>query len=65
MCHADRALAGFEARTEADRRLLEWDYRDHEGRTTAEIHAERPEWQSVSGRLSRRGTRWVPGPAVW
>ncbi len=39
------ALAGFEARAEVDRDLLEWDYGDYEGRTTAEIHAERPEWQ--------------------
>lgn len=25
--------------------LVEWDYGDYEGRTTAEIHGERPDWQ--------------------
>src|SRR5262249_53083368 len=37
-------LAGFgtQARPEAD--LLEWDYGAYEGRTTAEIRAERPGW---------------------
>jgi probable phosphoglycerate mutase len=37
-------LAGFgaQARPEAD--LLEWDYGSYEGRTTAEIRAERPGW---------------------
>ena len=37
-------LAGFggQARFEAD--LLEWDYGAYEGRTTAEIRAERPGW---------------------
>ena len=35
-------LAGFDARL--DERLREFDYGDYEGRTTAEIHAERPGW---------------------
>ena len=39
------ALAGFGARAEVDRDLLEWDYGDYEGRRTAEIHVERPGWQ--------------------
>ena len=38
-------LAGFGAGAEADARLLEWDYGDYEGRTSAEIHATRPGWQ--------------------
>ena len=38
-------LAGFEASAEVDRDLVEWDYGRYEGRTSAEIHAERPEWQ--------------------
>jgi probable phosphoglycerate mutase len=38
-------LAGFGAVAEADRDLLEWDYGQYEGRRTAEIHAERPDWQ--------------------
>jgi probable phosphoglycerate mutase len=35
-------LAGLEAR--ADGRLVEWNYGEYEGRTTAEIKQERPEW---------------------
>jgi broad specificity phosphatase PhoE len=36
-------LAGF-AEAEVDPNLCEWDYGDYEGRTTAEIRAERPDW---------------------
>jgi len=38
-------LSGFGAVVEADKDLLEWDYGQYEGRLTAEIHAERPDWQ--------------------
>jgi probable phosphoglycerate mutase len=38
-------LAGFGAVAEVDRNLLEWDYGEYEGRRTAEIHAERRDWQ--------------------
>jgi probable phosphoglycerate mutase len=38
-------LAGFGARADVDRDLLEWDYGQYEGRRTADIHAERPDWQ--------------------
>src|SRR5262249_35206138 len=38
-------LAGFGAVAEIDRDLLEWDYGEFEGRRTAEIRAERPNWQ--------------------
>lgn len=38
-------LAGFGAVAEVDRDLLEWDYGQYEGRRTAEIHAERPQWE--------------------
>jgi len=37
-------LAGFGAQAEIDRDLLEWDYGDYEGRTSADIRAERPAW---------------------
>ena len=30
---------------EVDHDLLEWNYGDYEGRRTAEIHVERPDWQ--------------------
>jgi len=38
-------LAGFGAAAEADRDLMEWNYGEYEGRRTAEILAERPDWQ--------------------
>jgi probable phosphoglycerate mutase len=37
-------LAGFGAVAEVDRDLVEWDYGQYEGRRTAEIRAERPDW---------------------
>jgi broad specificity phosphatase PhoE len=41
-------LVGGEGRVrgaEVDRDLLEWDYGQYEGRRSAEIHADRPDWQ--------------------
>jgi broad specificity phosphatase PhoE len=38
-------LAGFGAAAEIEPNLVEWDYGQYEGRRTAEIHAERPDWQ--------------------
>jgi probable phosphoglycerate mutase len=38
-------LADLATPVEVDADLVEWDYGDYEGRTSAEIHAERPEWQ--------------------
>ena len=38
------ALAGFAAQAKVDPDLAEWDYGEYEGRTTAEIRAERPGW---------------------
>jgi probable phosphoglycerate mutase len=38
-------LAGFGPVAEVDRDLLEWNYGDYEGRTSADIHAKRPDWQ--------------------
>ena len=38
-------LAGFGDVAEANVGLLEWDYGDYEGLTSAEIHARRPDWQ--------------------
>ena len=38
-------LAGFANVAEVDHDLVEWDYGQYEGRRTAEILAERPDWQ--------------------
>ena len=38
-------LAGFGAQANIDRDLLEWNYGQYEGRRTAEIRADRPDWQ--------------------
>ncbi|HEX5399754.1 MAG TPA: histidine phosphatase family protein, partial [Verrucomicrobiae bacterium] len=38
-------LAGFGAAAETDGNLVEWNYGDYEGRRTAEIRAERSDWQ--------------------
>jgi len=38
-------LAGFGAVAEVDPDLVEWDYGQYEGRRTAEIRAEHPDWQ--------------------
>jgi broad specificity phosphatase PhoE len=38
-------LAGFGAVAKIDPDLVEWDYGEYEGRRTAEIHSERPDWQ--------------------
>jgi broad specificity phosphatase PhoE len=37
-------LAGFGDRVEIDDDLVEWNYGDYEGRTTADIREERPGW---------------------
>jgi len=39
------ALAGFGAAAEVEPDLLEWNYGTYEGRTSADIHAARPDWQ--------------------
>lgn len=38
-------LAGFRAVAEVDPDLVEWDYGQFEGRLSAEVHAEHPDWQ--------------------
>ncbi len=37
-------LAGFGDAAQTDPDLMEWDYGEYEGRTTTQIHAERPDW---------------------
>jgi probable phosphoglycerate mutase len=38
-------LAGFGAVAERDPDLIEWNYGKYEGRTSADIHTARPDWQ--------------------
>jgi probable phosphoglycerate mutase len=38
-------LAGFSDSSEVDPNLVEWNYGKYEGRRSADIHAERPDWQ--------------------
>src|SRR6267378_2895388 len=38
-------LAGFGATAQIDQDLVEWNYGDYEGRRTAEILNDRPEWK--------------------
>lgn len=72
-------LAGFGAVAEVDQDLVEWDYGQYEGRRTAEIRTERPDWElfrdgcpggespkQVSERADRvvRRVRAVPGNAL-
>jgi broad specificity phosphatase PhoE len=38
-------LAGFQSVAETDRDLVEWDYGEYEGRLTADILRNRPDWQ--------------------
>jgi broad specificity phosphatase PhoE len=38
-------LAGFKGTAEVEKDLVEWDYGQYEGRRTAEIRAERPDWE--------------------
>jgi broad specificity phosphatase PhoE len=38
-------LAGFKSVAEVDKDLVEWDYGQYEGRRTADIRAERPDWE--------------------
>jgi probable phosphoglycerate mutase len=38
-------LAGFRSRAEVDPDLVEWNYGEYEGLSTADIHAKRPDWE--------------------
>src|SRR5918994_1035691 len=38
-------LAGFGSQAELDHDLMEWNYGEYEGQTTAEIHKKRPDWR--------------------
>lgn len=42
--HRTCELAGFGSVAEIDRDLVEWNYGQYEGRRSAEIHEERPDW---------------------
>ena len=61
-------LAGYSDAAELESDLCEWDYGDYEGRTTASIRAERPDWRlfehgcpngETPGAISERADRVV------
>ena len=52
------ALAGVGAVAEIDADLIEWDYGEYEGRTSAEIRTQRPDWD-----LFRHGCPGGESPA--
>ena len=43
--HATCELAGFGGRASLDPDLVEWDYGQYEGRTLAQVHQQRPDWE--------------------
>ncbi len=47
-------LAGLGDRAQVRDDLLEWDYGEYEGRTTADIRTERPGWSIFARRRARR-----------
>ncbi len=60
------ALAGFGAMAEIEPDLAEWDYGDYEGRRTAEILTERPDWRLFRDGApgENRRIRWAPAPTA-
>ena len=61
-------LAGFGNAAEVDRLLVEWNYGKYEGRTSAEIRRERPDWElfldgcpggETPGDVSNRADRMI------
>ena len=72
-------VAGFGSVAEIEPDLREWNYGAYEGRTSADIHAERPDWQlfrdgcpggespdQIGGRADRviRRVRGIDGPCL-
>jgi broad specificity phosphatase PhoE len=51
-------LAGFGSVAEIDRNLMEWNYGEYEGLTSAEVYAKKPNWQ-----LFRNGCPGGESPA--
>jgi broad specificity phosphatase PhoE len=66
-------LAGFGSMAKVEPDLIEWNYGAYEGRTSADIHRERPDWQLFRdgcpggespdqiGARADRVVRWVQG----
>ncbi len=59
-------LAGFGAMAEIEHDLAEWDYGNYEGRRTAEILTERPDWRLFRDGApgENRRIRWAPAPTA-
>jgi hypothetical protein len=57
-------LAGFGDPAENDHDLVQWDYSQHEGLRTHEIHERRPQWRLLCDRCPEGETPYLSRPRI-